>query len=239
MNNHKGIKFVIKIIFAGLFVFAAHFSHGGGSCNSSDPSTCHNGWADTPIDNSRTDCKKTCGNMNCWKCDDTKRDHLEMDTSKLNFVTKLKQNTGGLKDGRYIYVYRKSEDDIYIRPYDRNQSDSKWMFPGNCRVKTQFGQYPCKTAAGKNGRYLHVRHSQLNGGWDPVWCAGEMRIKDKQVCIVNNESGHFKPKKQCLDYVHIALENWGILVAGNAKFDDFNKASAATACKTDHEHDEL
>ena len=64
-------------------------------------------------------------------------------------------------DGRYIYLYRKSDNNIYIRNYDRGTADKKWMYPGNCREHTNFGQYACMTSGNKAGRYLHVRHSQL------------------------------------------------------------------------------
>jgi hypothetical protein len=188
-------------------------------------------WQNTPIDNSRNQAE--CGNMNCWKYDDSVRDKLEMDTSKLNYVTQLKGVSRLPVDGRYIYVYRKSDNNIYIRNYDRNESDKKWMYPGNCRERTDFGQYSCTTSGNQSGRYLHVRHSQLNGGWEPIWCGGEMRIEDGKICMANNESGHFKPDKRCLSYVKKTLQDWGLPVASDAVFDDFRKVSASNSCSKD------
>jgi len=191
------------------------------------------GWIETPIDNSRS--QASCQNMNCWRYDDSVRDRLEMDTSRLNFVTKLKGVSRLPENGRYIYVYRKSDNNIYIRNYDRNESDKKWMYSGNCRDHTNFGQYDCSPTA--TGRYLHVRHSQLNGGWDPVWCAGELRIENGKICMANNESGHFKPDQRCLGYVRTTLKDWGVPMADNAIFGDYTKESAGKTCK--QLHDEL
>ena len=53
--------------------------------------------------------------------------------------------------------------------------------------------------------------------------------------MANNESGHFKPPKQCLEYVKTTLAKWGVPVAPNAIFDVFSKASASKTCKELHE----
>jgi hypothetical protein len=194
------------------------------------------GWSATPIDDSRN--RANCNNMNCWQYDDSVRDKLEMDVQKLTGVTRLDRSQHKLPlDGRYIYVYRKSDNTIRIRHYDRNESDKDWMYPGNCRAQTNFGQYPCTAAGIGSGRYLHVRHSQLNGGWDPIWCAGEMRIENGRVCMANNESGHFRPNKSCLAYLKTTLREFGVAMDANAVFDDFSRASASETCQ--EIHDEL
>ena len=201
------------------------------SCTSpaSDDLICRTYWKTTPIDNSRNAGGENCGGMNCWKYDDTVRDHLEMNPESINLITKLKNSPALPQYGRYIYVYRASDNNIYIRPYDRDASDRAAAFEPNCRTNTNQGNYPCVTR-GAIGRYLHVRHSQLNGGWDPVWCAGEMRIEHGKICMANNESGHFKPDAHCLLYVENTLKTWNIPVADNAKFADYKKASASKPC---------
>lgn len=184
------------------------------------------GWAKTPLSNDRGN----CGGINCWKHDDTVRDHLNMITADINFITDLKSQ-GLPVDGRYIYVYRKTDDRILVRPYDRLHNDlpnetNPWIYPGNCNPNIRFSQTRCTTATGQHGGYMHVRHSQLNGGWDPVWCAGEMLIESGKISVANNESGHFKPNATCLDYVRQTLDAWGVPVAQNAKFGDYTQYPA-------------
>lgn len=155
----------------------------------SNEATCdlnRTNWIETPISNDRNASGESCGDMNCWKYDDTVRDQLNMNTSDLNLVTNVKNGLPG--DGRYIYVYRKSDNSILVRPYDRSETTFSLQYPGNCRALAsgRIALVGCKLPNLQSGGYLHVRHSQLNSGWDPVWCAGEMVIKNGKICLANN-----------------------------------------------------
>lgn len=174
-------------------------------------------WQETPLDTS-----------NPWRDEDEKRDGLNMQTSNLDKVTRIKQLFTTLpEDGRYIYVYRKSDNTIAVRNYDRldrdatseeNKKYEESIHSPNCRQDTGFGSFLCKSPQPTGYKNLHVRHSQLNDGWGPVWCAGEMRIgtqsiggkSEQKICKVNNSSGHFKPKVDCLQYVRESLDRWGV-----------------------------
>lgn len=186
-------------------------------------------WKPKGLDTSRGTCGRN--KINCWQYDDQVRDQLDVDPKKLNFVTTLDASRRTLpRDGRYIFVYRTTDDRVAIRPYDRDEADRAFAYPGNCRQRTQFGNYACQTPGGKRGRSLHVRHSQINGGWQPVWCAGEMRIEGGSVCLINNESGHFKPPAACTEHVEDTLRAWGVSVASGAVSGSFDRYSASKTC---------
>jgi len=205
-------------------------SESGGTCK-----IFRANWQEQKIDPSRG----MHQGINYWQYDDQVRDRLEMDTSKLNFVSVLDAANQALpQDGRYIYVYRKSDNKIVLRHYDRNLADKDFAYPGNCREQTDFGNFPCTTNGGQSGRSLHVRHSQLNGGWDPVWCAGEMRIENNKICLINNESGHFKPKPACTHNVRLTLKLWEVPTSGGLLSGDLGTFKAAQTCGSQH-HDEL
>ena len=179
---------------------------------------------------------------NGWQYDDVCRDKLDMNTGNLGHVTLIdsigdadtKEIIKGLKgeasskklaDGRYIFVLRKYANDpdrlgLVLRRYDRNFilryglvcKNDKYSYPDNIK-KT--------VSADRSG---HVRHTQLNGGWNPVYSAGELWIKNGQIIVVSNDSGHFKPSKtsldalkETLDYLEIPTKNNRFYDAGNDK----------------------
>ncbi len=177
---------------------------------------------------------------NGWQYDDVCRDRLDMTTSHLNHVTVIDSITDantqeiikGLKgeasskklaDGRYIFVLRKYANDpdklgLVLRRYDRNviQPDGqlckndKYAFADNMKKTVRYGNPG------------HVRHSQLNGGWHPVYSAGELWVQNGQIVTVSNESGHFKPTKASLDAVKETLDYLSIPTA-KIHFYDFQK----------------
>jgi hypothetical protein len=94
--------------------------------------------------------------------------------------------------------------------------------------------------------YLHVRHSQLNGGWLPVWCAGELSIKDGRLWRLNNESGHFKPPTTCLPNVERTFLAYGYRKASDFASGAFSQVRATEVCAANpnpapgpDDHDEL
>lgn len=167
------------------------------------------------------------GYINFWQCDDEYRDELNMKSSDLNYVTIIKKGTSlsGL-DGRYIYVLSEDSNQLLIRSYDRynynnpnesycSQWYSHFTYPDNIR------QYDSGT------KYLHVRHSQLNNGWNPLWSAGEMQIWNGQVTVINNESGHFKPPAANVQYVVDTLRAYGIPLSSDLKAGEYQSNPAA------------
>lgn len=173
-------------------------------------------WKETPLSSYAKDSRAPIDGMNAWQYDDQVRDNLDMNSGHLSFTTILDAGFNGtLDDGRYIYVYRKSDNKIIMRKYDRDNTAYRQS-------------YNYRTNPGTNGQeYLHVRHSQLNGGWQPVWAAGEMRVENNMVTIVNNESGHFKPDPSTLEYVKKTFHAWKIPVYSGANFANFKNNSAA------------
>lgn len=181
---------------------------------------------------------------NGWQYDDVCRDRLDMNTSHLNHVTVIDSiddaNTGeiikGLKgeasskklaDGRYIFVLRKyaNEPDklgLVLRRYDRNAIQPTGQVCKN--DKYSFADNIGKTIA--KGNPGHVRHSQLNGGWNPVYSAGELWVKNGRIIVVSNESGHFKPTKASLDAVRETLDYLAVPTQ-NIHFYDFRKDKTA------------
>jgi hypothetical protein len=201
-------------------------------------------WKDKGIDLTRME--SDCGpsfRTSCWQKDDERRDQLQLDTSQLNDVTVLGPGTTTLPSGtRFIYVYRKQDNRIVIRNYDRGTGQN--LYSGNCRQSSPFGSGPCTMPNSSQGTYLHVRHTQLNhapgtaaeNNWDPVWCAGEMRIENGNVCLINNESGHFKPPAACTAYVAQTLKTWRVptatwLLTGN--FSDYKAGKDCTSQRRD------
>ena len=179
---------------------------------------------------------------NAWIVDDLCRDHFNMDTSALNFVTVVdsKSKALSLTPGRYIFVLKKDGNNtLLVRKFDRSHltSDTKdswcdyryYLFLKN--IKSIKGKNYLKTVKFIEGvstiadvneliNYnLHVRHSQLNGGWDDVWSAGELWVKkievnegkfESRIIAISNESGHFKPSFKSLKYVEENLNYLGI-----------------------------
>jgi RHS repeat-associated protein len=172
-------------------------------------------WTKKGLATGRNERGEYCDELNCWQYDDRIRDDLDMNWQNLNYVTELRRGMiQTLEDGRYIYVYRGTDNKLIIRHFDRDvggKDYSRYRYPNNY----------------KNGRYLHVRHSQLNGGWEPLWCAGELRIKDNKIYRLNNESGHFKPEEWRLNYVKITLDAWGIPLHPEFRMGNYKDVTAA------------
>jgi len=178
------------------------------------------GWVTKSIDDGRN--RAQCQNINCWEYDDRIRDHLDMDPTHLTFTYTIANQGQMPPDGRYIYVYRKKDNQLVLRRYDRAhvdrgatcQSDANYRYQANYRGNT----------------YLHVRHSQINGDWSPVWCAGELSIKGGRLWRLNNESGHFKPPATCLPYVENTFVGYGYRKASDFQSGDFNQVQATEVC---------
>ncbi len=197
-------------------------------------------WTKKTLDDSRGNCNYTKGqcvsgsDKNCWICDDQDRDHLDMTlTGSTSYVTELKKDVRLPTDGRYIYVYRGTDDKFLLRPFDRAVSSS------SCTTLYNKSRYSDNY---KDGSYMHVRHSQLNGGWDPLWSAGELKIWDRKITVINNESGHFKPTVANVQQAVNALKAWNIPGANSVSWGDFKDHSANLSdseCKSIIGHEEL
>jgi hypothetical protein len=166
------------------------------------------------------------GYINTWQCDDEYRDELNMLAADLNYVTTISKGTDiSTLDGRYIYVLSKDTNQFYIRPYDRyNQKAPTATY---CSTWYKAFTYPQndRTYKGRNF-YLHVRHSQLNNGWNPLWAAGEMQIWNGEVTVINNESGHFQPPAENVEYALNTLLAYNIPVSSSVKAGSFESNPA-------------
>ena len=209
-------------------------------------------WLEQPLsfrplnaEENRVSCRYKGNNItNGWQYDDICRDRLDMMSSHLNHVTMIdsisnantQQIIKGLKgeasskkmpDGRYIFVLRKYANDpdrlgLVLRRYDRNDIQKTGQI---CKNDTfSYADNMEKTIPKNNPG--HVRHSQLNDGWNPVYSAGELWIKNGQIVVISNESGHFKPSKASLDSVKETLD-YLTIPTGNIHFYDFNKDKKA------------
>lgn len=159
-------------------------------------------WTQKGLDTSRG---YTDDGKNWWQWDDQDRDKLQMSRSALSHASQITYGSTFLPNGRYIYVLNLSGQ-IWISGYDRGDYQNN-ISPANYRLMASGGaisQDPCSPNQ-PNCKYCHVRHSQLNEGWDPVYCAGEMRIASGMIDRINNESGHFRPPAACLEYVRSVL----------------------------------
>lgn len=161
---------------------------------------------------------------NGWQYDDVCRDKLDMTTSHLNHLTRIdlasdpdtdqiirglrgEATSHPLPDGRYIFVLGKyaNEPDrlgLVLRRYDRNV-----ILPnGQICKNDQFSHAPNLDKTLPKGHPGHVRHSQLNGGWNPVATAGELWIQNGKIKAVSNESRHFRPSSSSLGALRETLE---------------------------------
>ncbi|WP_433931551.1 hypothetical protein AB3662_44890 [Sorangium cellulosum] len=175
---------------------------------------------------------------NCWACDDACRDHLNMNWTDLNWVVNVTRCTtsndlmnGGTdaqtRGARYIYVLR-TDNMLLLRRYDRSVPGNyydNFQYSGNRNLGVS------GDAEGDTNTYAHVRHSQLNGGWNPVWCAGEMLVCGGKIAVINNASGHFQPSSACLNYVTQTLQATNPdLVWSNVTVGDQKSTSTAGPC---------
>jgi hypothetical protein len=180
-------------------------------------------WTPKPLDMTRTE--RGCGgstDISCWKRDDDSRDHLDMRASMLNFVSEIVPNGSFPDQGRFIFVYRVSDNKLVIRRYDRAHNEDDATL-GACLDYARY-RYPANQ---RGDIYQHVRHSQLNGGWGPVYCAGEMTIKNGALWRLNNASGHYKPNEACLSYVANTLRWYGYSIASDFSMGDYSRVSVS------------
>ena len=167
------------------------------------------------------------GYINAWQCDDEYRDELNMTAADLNHVTTLIKGTSisGL-DGRYIYVLSENTNQLYIRSYDRYNYDNPTE--NNCStLYSQFTYSQNLRTYSSGTKYLHVRHSQLNNGWNNLWSAGELQIWNGEVTVINNESGHFKPPAENVQYVLNTLQAFKIPISSSVKAGAYQSNPAA------------
>ena len=167
------------------------------------------------------------GYINTWQCDDEYRDELNMTAADLNFVATIIKGTDiSSFDGRYIYVLSENSNQLFIRPYDRyNLDDPKGTYCSTWYKGFTYSQNYRTYSTGT--KYLHVRHSQLNNGWNDLWSAGEMQIWNGEVTVINNESGHFKPPAENVQYVLNTLLAYGIPVSSSVKVGAYSANPAA------------
>jgi hypothetical protein len=191
------------------------------------------------LDMTRTD-GGTCGGstgISCWQKDDQYRDHLNMDAGHLDFVTTLGPGVSLPQSGRFIYVYRTTDNQILIRRYDRAHVNVPPLPPGHTDETSclDYAKYRDQDNLSKRPQqYMHVRHSQLNGGWQPVWCAGELRIRNGQFDAINNESGHFQPSATCVAAVITKLRLDGYAFTPGFRSGDYRQVkSEETDCPPD------
>jgi hypothetical protein len=158
-------------------------------------------WTQKPLDTTRP----LKNGKNWWRWDDEDRDKLQMSRSALSHAFQITYGGAPLPNGRYIYVLNLAGQ-IWLSAYDRGDYPNN-LSPANWRLMVDdmaVSLDPCSPNV-SGCEYQHVRHSQLNEGWDPVYCAGEMRIAGGMIDRVNNESGHFRPPATCLQYVKSVL----------------------------------
>ena len=208
-------------------------------------------WTTKALDMTRTGSVlgQPCGGgtpISCWKLDDQVRDSLEMNASSLNFVTEIIPNVALPQNGRFIFVYRATDAKLMIRRYDRVNTEGDPTLTA-CLDYFQY-RYPSNYVS---NIYQHVRHTQLNSGWSPVYCAGEMTIKDGGVWRLNNASGHYQPDAACLVNVENTLGAYGVRFNPDFQKGPYTSVHATeTSCPLppspppspspdDKEHDEL
>lgn len=190
---------------------------------------CEVGWRPKSLDDSRGNCvfnpssghcvrSQSSTAKNCWRCDDEYRDRLVLESNELTLVVEIRPGVR-LDDGRYIYVLREKDNRLLARPYDREDSASSC---GRLYKKSRF----TANFRGENLKYLHVRHSQLNSGWDAVLAAGEMKVLNGEIVAINNESGHFKPPASTVNRVVDRLKRWKIPLSRDLRAGEFHEVSA-------------
>lgn len=157
-------------------------------------------------------CTKENGITNGWINDDKCGNQLVMKTSQLDRVTTLDsaKKVSSLLTGRYIFVLSRKGNALLVRTYDRSHVLKGGTY-GWCDYDQNLYAVNRKTI--RNTRKRHVRHSQLNGGWDDVWSAGETWVQDGKIIAISNESGHFKPSAASLRYVQETLQYLDVPVA--------------------------
>jgi hypothetical protein len=189
-------------------------------------------WKPKGLDTSRGNCtlrNKAClapGTKNCWQCDDQDRDGLDMDWRHLSYADEVEPGEI-LKDGRYIYVLPVGPGNtvggLRVRRYDRDSGGLACS--AYYRAFRNAANYRCEEG-GICDKYLHVRHSQLNAGWAPLFAAGEMKVWNGQVEVVNNESGHFRPPADLALRACTELDRLNVQSSTSRKCGDYNEYSA-------------
>lgn len=125
-------------------------------------------------------------------------------------------------------------------PTSIGYSYSDNRYPANYHKKNQgagsqsITSTPC--APGTNDCvYDHVRHTQLNGtlpavdgsyltsnAWEPVYCAGELRVLDGKIDRINNASGHFKPSAVCVENTYTLLQALDMPLSSSIQKGDYS-----------------
>lgn len=181
-------------------------------------------WPSINLDSSRIE--STCGGsgrINCWQYDDQYRDRLNMDASNLTYTQKIVPGGAFQRSGRFIFVYRKSDNSLVLRRYDRAHNQGAALA---CLDYAKYRYAPNMNNPINPAEYMHVRHSQLNGGWSAVGCAGELTISNGRILRLNNASGHFKPPASCLQNVESLFTIYGYQF--NPGYQKGNYTSVAT-----------
>lgn len=109
--------------------------------------------------------------------------------------------------------------------YAAYRNNRNYILTTNDVAKTAGCDPSLHQSSGSKCQYQHVRHSQLNGttpkdsisgydnsnAWDPVYCAGELRVHNNKIDRINTGSGHFKPEPECTQKVLQVLLALGLI----------------------------
>lgn len=145
-----------------------------------------------------------------WTHEWDARFRLPMGWSVLDHVTQLQMGTALPADGLYIFVYR-LDSKLLVRRSDR--PDDKGCFSNGDKRYS----FPANPEGNNEAPHMFVRHTQLNGGYQSVWSAGQLEIHDGKVLWISNASGHFAPIVQSLDWVEAALVDEGLVHPGQIR----------------------
>lgn len=123
---------------------------------------------------------------------------------------------------------------------------SRFRNPKNYRIRGQNvnSATPCSPSSllpvGTTCNYLYVRHTQLNGttppsdngyqdsnAWDPVYCAGEIRVHNHKVDRINNQVEDFKPDEKCVSNVLTLLKALDIAIDEHVRAGNYKKVSTS------------
>ena len=148
---------------------------------------------------------------------------LPMGWQALNWVSQLDYGASLPPDGLYIFVFR-TDGKLLVRRSDR--PDDKGYFDcGNLDFL-----FPGNPPGDRSLQHMFVRHTQLNGGYAPVWSAGQMEIHSRSILWISNASGHFAPSIGTLDFVETALVDWGFARSGQIAKHDNRWQPSPTVC---------
>jgi len=176
-----------------------------------------------------------------WVKTDDELRQLPMDVSDTTLnVTKLTfgMDLSGM-DGLYIFVY-KNNGDFVVRRSDRTddtgygvKGETQYIYSGNPPYTPSWWKQ-WRRGEVVESPHQFVRHTQLNHGYNPVFSAGQLQIKDSKIIWVSNASGHFSPPFESLDCVTSFIDRSNIqrTTVNFKKTFDWNKYEVS-------HHDEL